>query len=127
MGDRYLIDSHSLLWAVDDRASLSETARHAIADPGYVVFVSVASLWELSIKINVGKLQVPEDFFAGVLRSGYDLLSLSLDHLREYRSLPLCHRDPFDRILVAQARCEKLTVITHDAAFEAYEVDLLKA
>ncbi len=126
MGNRYLIDSHVLLWAVDDQSNLSEAAISALADPSNLVFVSIASLWELSIKINTGKLQAPEDFFPGVLRSGYELLSISLDHLQEYRSLPLHHRDPFDRILVAQARCEQLTVVTHDKSFDAYEVGLLK-
>ncbi len=98
----------------------------ALADPSNLIFLSIASLWELSIKISVGKLQVPEDFFPGVLRSGYELLPLSLDHLQEYRSLPLHHRDPFDRILVAQARCEQLTVVTHDKSFDAYEIGILK-
>ena len=126
MGNRYLVDSHALLWSVDETSKLSEAARVVLADADNLVFVSVASLWELSIKINVGKLEAPKDFFSGVLRSGYDLLSITLEHLREYRSLPLLHRDPFDRIVISQARCEDLTVVTHDSAFEAYEVGLLK-
>ena len=126
MGERYLVDSHALLWSVDESAKLSEAARGALADPDNLVFLSVASLWELSIKINVGKLEVPEDFFFGLVRSGYELLSITFEHLQEYRSMPLHHRDPFDRILVAQARCEQLILVTHDSAFDAYEVGLLK-
>jgi PIN domain nuclease of toxin-antitoxin system len=122
---RYLLDTHSLLWALGDTGTLSRAARDAIASPTNIVFVSSASLWECAIKASIGKLDLPDDFFDTFPETGYELLPIRLSHLDVYRSLPLHHRDPFDRIFVAQAKAESLTLITRDPEIAKYDVALL--
>jgi PIN domain nuclease of toxin-antitoxin system len=122
----YLIDSHALLWAAGQPNRISSKVRRVLVDEESLVFVSIASLWEISIKQNLGKLTVPADFFLSLFDGGYELMPISLKHLEVYRELPLHHRDPFDRILVAQAQHEQLTLITHDTAFDAYQIPILK-
>ena len=95
---RWLVDAHTLLWAADKSSRLGTTAKSLLADSNNAVFVSVATLWDLAIKANIGKLSIPDDFNDRVLDSGYDLLELHPDHLDAYRALPLHHRDPFDRV-----------------------------
>ena len=123
---RYLLDSHTLLWALDQEQELSETARQEIASPHNVVFVSIASLWELSLKETIGKLKLPERFYRRLVEGGYELLPIALSHIETSTRLPLHHRDPFDRMLVAQAQTEQLTLMTRDAALLQYEVSVMK-
>lgn len=122
----YLIDSHALLWAAGQSKRISPEVGRVLADEESLVFVSIASLLEISIKLNLGKLSVPADFFVGLSDGGYELMPILLKHLEVYRELPLHHRDPFDRMLVAQAMHEQLTIITHDDSFDAYCVPILK-
>lgn len=122
---RYLLDTHSLLWALGDTGTLSQAARDAIASPTNIVFVSSASLWECAIKASIGKLDLPDDFFDRIPETGYEVLPIRISHLNVYRSLPLHHRDPFDRIFVAQAKAEALTLITRDPEIAKYDVALL--
>ena len=120
----YLVDAHVLLWAADRSDLLSETAHSILNQPDNLIFVSSATLWELAIKCNVGKLALPSDFFETVQACGYQILPLLPTHLEAYRHLPLHHRDPFDRILIAQARIEDLTLLSADSAFGDYGVRL---
>lgn len=90
-----------------------------------VVFVSVASAWEAAIKVSLGRLELPDTIEAGVLASGFEKLSILFSHAERVGSLPLHHRDPFDRMLVAQAQSEGLTLVTHDRLLEPYEVEIL--
>lgn len=122
MNQAYLVDAHVLLWAADRSDLLSETARAILSQPDNLIFVSAATLWELAIKCNVGKLALPDDFFETVQAYGYQTLPLLPSHLDAYRHLPLHHRDPFDRILIAQARIEGLIVLSADSAFKDYDV-----
>lgn len=124
---RLLIDAHTLLWATELSPRLSETAHDAIADASNDVFVSVATVWELAIKSNIGKLTLPAQFIESLEPDGFALLPLSLEHIQHYESLPLHHRDPFDRILVSQALCDGLTLVTRDPLFEPYGVSTIKA
>lgn len=89
--------------------------------------VSAASVWEIEIKRAMGSLDAPADIGAHALEVGYDALDITFDHAREAGRLPLHHRDPFDRMLVAQARVEGLTLVTADAALRAYDVPVLAA
>ncbi|WP_295394945.1 type II toxin-antitoxin system VapC family toxin [uncultured Thiodictyon sp.] len=123
---RYLLDTHSLLWALGDPGALSRPARDVLASPATIIFVSSASLWECAIKASIGKLDLPDDFFDAIPETGYEVLPIRLSHLNEYRALPLHHRDPFDRMFVAQARAEALTLITRDPEIAKYDVALLK-
>lgn len=104
-------------------------ARAAIEEPAHEKLVSHATAWELAIKISIGKLKLPvpfEDFFpAVVLANGFQVLATDFHHYRELLALPFHHRDPFDRLLIAQAKAEGLTVITSDSQFRAYGVLVL--
>ena len=122
---KLLLDTHSLLWTLDDsRLELSAKEIEVINEPTNIVYVSIASLWEIAIKAGLGKLKIPDSFFRDIPTLGFELLSIGLDHLEAYRSLALLHRDPFDRILIAQAQVEKLTLITHDDEILQYNVDI---
>jgi PIN domain nuclease of toxin-antitoxin system len=121
---RLLLDTHVFLWwKVDDRR-LNRLARTAVADAD-IVFVSAASAWEAAIKVGLGKLDLAADFAAGVSESGFEKLLLGFEHAAETQRLPHHHRDPFDRMLIAQARIERLTMVTHDRRFRPYDVELL--
>jgi PIN domain nuclease of toxin-antitoxin system len=121
-----LLDTHVFLWWRADPGRLSSEvrARIGMAD---VVFISVASAWEAAIKASLGRLEIPDTIEAGVLASGFEKLSILFSHAERAGSLPLHHRDPFDRMLVAQAQSENLTLVTHDRLLEPYEVEILWA
>ncbi len=108
-------------------SELSAAARRAIDDPQNDRFVSVASLWEATIKLSTGKLDLPDNYMDGVDDIGATLLSIDKSHLSRILSLPFHHRDPFDRMLIAQAMEEGLTIVTRDRVFKEYDVPLLAA
>lgn len=120
-----LLDTHALLWWLAD-APLEREAAEAIADPGTLVAVSAASVWEAVIKASIGKLQVPGPLDQAAADEGFDPLPVSLAHAERAGRLPMHHRDPFDRMLVAQAIAEGLTVVTRDPAFALYDVPTLR-
>jgi PIN domain nuclease of toxin-antitoxin system len=122
---RCLVDTHALLWALGEPSALSSTAREALSDPANVVVVSSASLWECAIKMSLGKLDLPEDFFDSIPELGYEVLPVRIPHLNVYRTLPMHHRDPFDRMLVAQAKAEALTLISRDTVTAKYDIEIL--
>ena len=126
---RLLLDTHTLLWFLDGDASLSSRARGAIEDEGHEKFVSHASGWEVAIKVSLGKLklQIPyEDLFPGaVLANGFAILTPRFEHYRAVIGLPWHHRDPFDRLLIAEAQSEGLIVVSKDPHFSAYGVSML--
>ncbi len=124
---RLLLDAHTLLWATASSAKLQEAARDAISDLNNDVFVSIATAWELSIKSNIGKITLPPRFFEQIEQAGYQFLPISLEHIQHYQSLPLHHRDPFDRILVSQSLCDGLTLVTRDSQFAAYGLSTMTA
>lgn len=123
---RLLIDTHALLWFAENAIQLSEPARRAIEDPGNQCFVSIATGWEMAIKTGLGKLTLPlpfSDLFpTGLERLGFDILPIQAAHLHQLPGLPLHHRDPFDRMLIAQALCENLIMVGNDVAFDTYGV-----
>ena len=119
---RLLVDSHVLLWHVLDDSRLGPEPTAAIEGADAEVFVSTASLWEIAIKAALGKLDVPDDLPARVEQIGFHLLPVTADHAWRVRQLPLHHRDPFDRLLIAQAQVEGLSVVTADSSFDAYGV-----
>ncbi len=120
-----LLDTHALLWWLADDP-LEPAARTRIADPGELVRVSAVSLWEIAIKRAIGKLEFEGSLVSHVHDSGFEPLPITGDHGERAGALPLHHRDPFDRMLVAQAQAESLTLVTRDPAFDAYEVQLLR-
>lgn len=124
---RLLLDTHVLLWWLANDETLSVPVREAIADTNNVVAVSAVSAWEMSIKQSLGKLEVPADLAEQVERNGFDALSITIADGLAAGRLPRHHDDPFDRILVAQARAHGLTVVTRDRRFPPYGIDVLPA
>jgi PIN domain nuclease of toxin-antitoxin system len=123
---RLLLDTHVFLWWRGEPSRLTAEAQESIASAD-VVFVSVASAWEAAIKVSLGRLELPDTIEAGVLASGFEKLFISFSHAERAAGLPLLHRDPFDRMLIAQAQAEGLTLVTHDRLLAPYDVELLWA
>jgi PIN domain nuclease of toxin-antitoxin system len=121
---RLLLDTHVVLWQLAGARELGERAREAIGHATELAF-SVVSFAEIGVKAAIGKLTVPEDLHARVLQTGVRLIGLSPDHALAVAGLPLHHRDPFDRLLIAQAQRERLTLVTADARIAAYDVAVL--
>lgn len=124
----YLLDTHAFVWWITGEARLSRAAEQTLSRTPEVVYVSAASLWEMAIKIKLGKLKMPDPFGAYVLRqiqiNRLEILPIHAPHVLETMNLPPHHRDPFDRLLIAQARTEELTLISGDEALRAYEVKI---
>ncbi|HTU63070.1 MAG TPA: type II toxin-antitoxin system VapC family toxin [Polyangiales bacterium] len=125
---RLLLDTHILLWSALEPERLSNAARIAIEDAENGVYVSAASAWEIAIKQSLGKLELDrpaEHWLLEVLRkSGFEAIDVSVASALRVRALPWHHRDPFDRLLIAQALEENLTLVTHDAKLAVYGVPL---
>lgn len=117
---RLLLDTHAFLWWRGDDTRLGAAERDAIRDGQNDVFLSAATIWEIAIKHALGRLQIPEPASAAALRLGFEPLPISFTHAEAIAKLPPLHRDPFDRMLVAQARTEGLTLVTHDPAIRSY-------
>ena len=124
---RLLLDTHVLLWWLADDSSLGEEARARISNPGSAVFVSAVTVWEVSIKRALGKLESPSDLLEQIAASRFEPLGISFTHAHDAGALPRHHDDPFDRILVAQALAENLTVVTRDERIPLYPVQTLMA
>ena len=124
---RLLLDTSTLLWWLDDDRKLGAAARAAIASPDNEVYVSAASAWEISVKRASGKLEAPFDVADALERSFFIELPIEVAHAMAAGELPSHHKDPFDRMLVAQARVEGLTLVAHDAGIARYDVELLDA
>ena len=124
---RLLLDTHVLLWWLSDDPQLGQTTRQAIADPRNDVYVSAASTWEISIKRSLGKLSAPEDMDSIIDDEGFDKLPISLFHGDQAGMLPEHHKDPFDRMLIAQAQSEGLVVVTNDEKITRYGIRVMDA
>jgi PIN domain nuclease of toxin-antitoxin system len=117
---RILLDTHLLLWWLGNAPSLSEPARLLISEPENTVFASAVSLWEIWLKESLGKLRLPADFETRRAAESFESLPLSAKHARRVALLPWHHRDPFDRMLVAQAQAEDLMLLTADNHLTRY-------
>jgi PIN domain nuclease of toxin-antitoxin system len=126
---RLLLDTHAFLWFVLNDSQLSAAARAAISDPNNDVFVSPATFWEVAIKVSIGKYVLAgplEDFFQrGIKDNDFEILPIEVRHAAQVAALPFHHKDPFDRLLIAQALVEGLTLASKEAAFVAYGVKRL--
>ena len=128
MKNKFLIDTHTFLWLIDDDPKLSNTCKSLIEDVDNEILISIASLWEMAIKISIGKLKV-----AGVLQQMIDELSLrniqilpiNPSHVLRVENLPFHHKDPFDRIIIAQSLVENITLISVDDVFDSYGIKRL--
>lgn len=124
-----LLDTHIFLWFVNDNPRLSNRLNDLIEDENNAIFLSLASLWEMSIKYNLGKLTFAtsyEEFVeTEINQSSINLLSIKLEHFYINATLPLHHKDPFDRLIIAQSIAENISIITVDSAFENYSVNII--
>ncbi len=119
-----LLDTHTLLWWLSG-APLDPRAGERISSPEEVVAVSAASIWEAAIKASLGKLRVPGSVAEAAAASGFEPLPITAAHAEAAGALPPVHRDPFDRMLIAQATLERCTIVTRDPVFGRYRVDVL--
>ena len=122
-----LLDTHVLLWWLDDQPSLSKKTKAAIADSKNLIFVSAVVIWEIRIKQALGKLEIPRNFRRVLDDQAFEMLDITVEHAHAVRDLPAHHRDPFDRMLVAQAKVEGLTLVTGDIRLKKYNIPLIEA
>ncbi len=120
-----LLDTHTVLWWLSDDPTLSDTARSAIADPENTVFLSAVVVWEIRIKQGIGKLDLPDDFGEVLDGQRFPELPVKVGHAHAIAGLPAVHRDPFDRMLVAQAQVEQMTIVTRDPSIPDYGLDVI--
>ncbi len=126
---RLLLDTHIFIWLIDGNPKLSQMVRQAIEDESNTLHLSIVSLWEITLKTSLGKLELAipleQIVINFILPSGMEILPIHLPHLWILQTLPFHHRDPFDRLLISQAKSETLTLVSEDRMFEQYEVDIL--
>lgn len=124
---RLLLDTQALVWALGNHPRLGPVARDAIADPDNDAYVSPASVWEITIKQALGKVRVPPDLTGRVEQDGFKGLPITLHHAEHAGGLTPIHHDPFDRLLIAQAQVEGLTIVTSDSVIPRYGVHTMSA
>lgn len=131
MGVSYLIDTHILLWWVFDNPKLDESCRAIIANPNHIIFVSSASAWEIATKYPIGKLsqarKLVENYAQVLHKASFSELPITTAHALRAGNLPIDHRDPFDRMLMAQAELENLPILTYDSAFHTGLIQVIPA
>jgi PIN domain nuclease of toxin-antitoxin system len=120
-----LLDTHVLLWWLDDHPNLSARARESIASGHNLIFISATVIWEIRIKQSLGKLEIPGNFRRILEKQSFEMLPFTVEHAHAVGDLPSYHRDPFDRMLIAQAKVERFTIITHDPIFTRYQVPII--
>jgi len=123
----YLLDTHTLLWWFSDPNTLSDKARSIIENPKNVIFISSVVTWEIVIKKSLDKLKIPNKFFELIKEGQFQELPIMIEHTQALASLPPHHNDPFDRLLVAQAKSENGTILTRDRTIMKYDVKTIKA
>ncbi len=123
---RFLLDTHTFLWFVLNDPQLSPNALQLVIEPGHDILISPASYWEIAIKVSLGKYQIPGPFQAWmeqqIVANAFQILPITIAHTATVTTLPFHHRDPFDRLLVAQALTEQILIISADRVFDSYLV-----
>jgi PIN domain nuclease of toxin-antitoxin system len=122
-----LLDTHVLLWWLDDYPVLSKKAKDAISHGKNLVFISAAVIWEIRIKQSLGKLKLPHNFQKILDSQPFEQLDITVEHAHAVGDLPAHHRDPFDRMLVAQTKVEHLTLVTRDIGLKKYKIPIIEA
>jgi len=121
----YLLDTHTLLWWLGDADRLNPAQHAVLSDPDAVVLLSAVSVWEITIKQSLGKLIIPKDFWQQVAAQGFHDLPITAEHARSVGTLPDWHQDPFDRLLIAQTKCESCVLLTSDSQIKRYQIECL--
>jgi PIN domain nuclease of toxin-antitoxin system len=122
---KLLLDTHILLWWLTQDQKLSQTETAIITDSDNLIFVSAATAWEIVVKKMIGKLEAPDDLPAALAANNFLELPITIEHSQKLYQLPLHHHDPFDRIMVAQAISENLTLMTRDAKIALYDIKII--
>jgi PIN domain nuclease of toxin-antitoxin system len=125
---KYLLDTHTLIWFIEGDEKLPQKLRMIIETAENQICVSIASFWEMAIKQSIHKLELNssvEDYISKVIENNMTIIPISFEHILKLTTLPFHHRDPFDRMLIAQTMVEQMTVISKDAHFSDYEVATL--
>jgi PIN domain nuclease of toxin-antitoxin system len=125
---KLLLDTHAFLWWVAGDSRLSRTARSTLGRAGTRLHLSTASVWEMAIKSSLGRLELPtsvEEYIADKIAEGFHLLPVAWSHAAAVEQLPFHHRDPFDRLLAAQALAERMPIVTRDGVFRRYGLDVI--
>ena len=126
---RLLLDTHTLLWWLNESASLPSSARKLISDRSNEILVSAVSAWEIATKVRLGRLpdtvELAQDFVGYMKREGFQELPISIEHAIRAGLLPGFHKDPFDRMLVAQSQAENVSIVSNDGKFDPYHVQRL--
>lgn len=125
---RYLLDTHALIWHLEDDARLSTVSKSVIENEQNEIFATITSFWEMAIKISLGKLNLKmplDDMFERLESMEIAIINIQASHIRIVQNLPHHHRDPFNRMIIAQADAEKCTIISIDNAFDAYSTSVL--
>lgn len=123
-----LLDTHTFIWFVEGDFQLSQSARQAIEKKGAENYVSVASLWEIAIKISLGKLELKTPFsriLEVIVKNGFKLLPISFEDTLTLSTLPFHHRDPFDRIIISQCISQSIVALSKDQSFEKYDITII--
>lgn len=123
---KILLDTHVLLWWLGDDKALSKKGRSLISDEKNIIFVSAATAWEIVIKQELGNLIAPDNLEETITDNNFKVLEMTLHHTMAMRELPHFHHDPFDRMLIAQAKCESLTLLSADDKFKLYDCEMIK-
>lgn len=121
----YLLDTHVLLWCLENSPRLKPSAIQLISDPNNIIFVSTVSVWEITVKKMLGKLDVPDNLAEIIEETAFKPLVITFEDALAIETLPDLHNDPFDRLLIAQAQVHRLTLITHDAHCIAYPIQTI--
>ena len=123
---RVLLDTHTLIWGLRQPEKLTPKIKDLLTNVNNVVFVSVASLWELEIKKSLGKITLPDNFTTQLQECGYELLTIKPEHISQLKDISLIHRDPFDRMLIAQSVYENIPLVTIDAEILKYDIEIIR-
>ena len=124
---KYLIDTHILIWFIEGSAQLSQDVQLLIANPRNNIYISQATLWEMTIKISISKLSLSisiSELERFLIEHQFQILETKFSHYEVLQQLPFHHQDPFDRLIIAQAKAEKYMILTHDDKFKMYNVQL---
>jgi len=122
---RVLLDTHTLIWGLCEPDRLNVKTKELLANIDNIIFVSIASLWELQIKKSLNKITLPDDFTFQLQKHGYELLNITHEHIAKLNDIPMIHRDPFDRILIAQSIHENIPLVTKDTEIAKYNIQII--
>ena len=125
---RLLLDTHAFIWFVEDDKKLSGKAKEEIENPDNIIILSIASLWEMSTKISIGRLKLKKPYkevISYVNEKGIEILSINFEHTLEVSKLEFHHKDPFDRLIISQAKMENMTIVSKDKLFDDYDIKRL--